>query len=74
METHANVPQAMIEGATRLADWVLVLPVVLCLIGAAAVLALRRTRVLTLVVTLMTVLAVIACEIALLVRVAGKVR
>lgn len=72
METSANVPQAMIDEVTSLADWFLVLPIVLCLIGAAAVLALRRTRTMTLIAALVIVLAVMACEIALLVRVASE--
>jgi len=63
------LPQAMIEGATAAADWVVVLPLVLCLIGAAAILMLRKSGALTFVFALLVVVAVIACEVTLLLRV-----
>ena len=39
------LPAAMIETMTSAADWVVVLPLVLCLMGAAATLMLRRAGV-----------------------------
>ncbi|QQR37984.1 proton-conducting transporter transmembrane domain-containing protein [Devosia rhizoryzae] len=72
MDASTTLPMAMIDTATALADWVLVLPIVLCLIGAAAELVLRRTRVMPLIVAVVVTLAVIACEIGLLVRVAAE--
>ena len=38
------LPSAMIETATAAADWVLILPLVLCLMGAAGALMLRRSN------------------------------
>src|SRR3546814_5951974 len=64
-----DLPQAMIETMTSAADWVVVLPLVLCLMGAAATLMLRRSGALTFVFTLLILVAVIACEVTLLLRV-----
>ena len=64
-----ELPQAMIETATAAADWVVVLPLVLCLMGAAATLMLRRAGGLTFVFAVLIVVAVIACEVTLLLRV-----
>lgn len=63
------LPPAMIETATTAADWVLVLPIVLCLAGAALTLMLRKVGRLRFLFTLLVVVAVIACEIVLLQRV-----
>jgi multicomponent Na+:H+ antiporter subunit D len=63
------LPPAMIETMTAAADWVLVLPLVLCLMGAAATLMLRRSGGLTFIFSLLILLGVIACEITLLLRV-----
>ena len=63
------LPQAMIETATAAADWVLVLPLVLCLLGSAATVMLRKAGNLSFVLTALVVLAVIACEVTLLLRV-----
>ncbi|WP_246132775.1 hypothetical protein [Devosia ginsengisoli] len=63
------LPAAMIETMTSAADWVVVLPLVLCLMGAAATLMLRRSGALTFVFTLLILVAVIACEVTLLLRV-----
>ena len=51
------------------ADWVLILPLVLCLMGAAGALMLRRSNRTAFMLALLIVLGVIACEIALLLRV-----
>ncbi|MCR6673368.1 proton-conducting transporter membrane subunit [Devosia ginsengisoli] len=64
-----ELPPAMIETMTSAADWVVVLPLVLCLMGAAATLMLRRSGALTFVFTLLILVAVIACEVTLLLRV-----
>lgn len=63
------LPRAMIETTTAAADWVVVLPLVLCLMGAAATLMLRRSGSLTFIFSLLIVGAVIACELTLLLRV-----
>ena len=63
------VPSAMIETVTAAADWVVVLPLVLCLMGAAAALMLRKSGGLTFVFSLLILAGVIACEITLLLRV-----
>ncbi len=63
------LPIAMIDAMTAAADWVVVLPLVLCLIGAAATLMLRRAGALTFVFSLLILAGVIACEVSLLLRV-----
>ncbi|WP_316359466.1 proton-conducting transporter membrane subunit [Devosia sp.] len=63
------VPSAMIETMTAAADWVVVLPLVLCLMGAAATLMLRRSGRLTFMFSLLILVGVIACEVTLLLRV-----
>jgi multicomponent Na+:H+ antiporter subunit D len=63
------LPLAMIETMTAAADWVVVLPLVLCLMGAAATLMLRRSGALTFMFSLLVLVGVIACEITLLLRV-----
>jgi Formate hydrogenlyase subunit 3/Multisubunit Na+/H+ antiporter, MnhD subunit len=65
----AILPQAMIETATPLADWVVVLPIVLALIGAAGLLMVRRSTRMPLVGAVLVVLGIIACEIVLLLAV-----
>lgn len=64
-----QLPPAMIDTMTAAADWVLVLPLVLCLMGAAVAVMLRRTGGLAFILALLIVVAVIACEVALLLRV-----
>ena len=59
----------MIETMTAAADWVVVLPLVLCLMGAAATLMLRRSGGLTFMFSLLILAGVIACEVTLLLRV-----
>ncbi len=65
----ASLPQAMIETATPIGDWVIVLPVVLGLMGAALLLVFRRQAMLSLATALVVVAAIIACEVALLLTV-----
>ncbi|KQX41997.1 hypothetical protein ASD04_18210 [Devosia sp. Root436] len=59
----------MIETLTSASDWVVVLPLVLCLMGAAATLMLRKSGGLTFIFAVLIVCAVIACEVTLLLRV-----
>lgn len=63
------LPPAMIDTVTLAADWVIVLPLVLCLMGAALVVMLRRAGSLAFVVSALVICAVIACEVTLLLRV-----
>jgi multicomponent Na+:H+ antiporter subunit D len=64
-----NVPSAMIETVTLVADWVIVLPMALALMGAALLLILRKTTGLGFVLALAVVIGIIACETSLLLRV-----
>ncbi|MBD8065369.1 Na+/H+ antiporter subunit D [Devosia sp. PTR5] len=64
-----DLPQAMIEAMTPAADWVIVLPIVFGLMGAAALLTMRRSNSTPLLVALAVVFAIIACEVTLLLRV-----
>jgi hypothetical protein len=63
------LPTAMIDTATAAADWVIVLPVALSLMGAAAALMLQRAGNLAFMLAVLVVCAVIACEVTLLLRV-----
>lgn len=63
------LPSALMQTVTAAADWVIVLPLVLCLMGAAATLMLRRAGGLTFMFSLLILAGVIACEISLLLRV-----
>jgi multicomponent Na+:H+ antiporter subunit D len=63
------LPQALNETVTALADWVLVLPLVLCLMGGAASLMLRRVGQGPFLVALAAIAAVITCEVMLFARV-----
>ncbi|WP_224701697.1 proton-conducting transporter transmembrane domain-containing protein [Devosia aquimaris] len=64
-----DLPPAMIETATLPMAWVVVLPLVLALMGAALLLIVRRSHGLSFVLALVSVLAIIACEITLLLHV-----
>lgn len=64
-----ELPRAMIDTATSAANWVLVLPVVLALMGAAALLVMRRGNFVPALGAVLVVAAIIACEIGLLLRV-----
>lgn len=59
----------MLTDVTHPADWVLILPVVLCLLGAAVLLMLRSARDFQFLFALLVVGAVLWCEAALLLRV-----
>jgi len=59
----------MNETATQLADWLLVLPVVLALMGAAALLMVRRINAVPAIGAVLFILGIIACELGLLLRV-----
>lgn len=67
-----ELPQAMIETVTLAADWVLVLPIVLALLGAAALLVVRRSNNLPVLGAVLVIVAIIACEISLLLRVVSE--
>ena len=67
-----ELPQAMIETATLAADWVLVLPIVLALMGSAALLVVRRSNRLPLLGAVLVIVAIIACEISLLLRIVSE--
>jgi multicomponent Na+:H+ antiporter subunit D len=69
MEQTASV---LLETPTSLADWVLVLPIVLCLMGAALLLIVRRNRTVPLPLTIAVILAVIICDAALLLHVSAQ--
>ncbi len=66
--TQLELPPAMIEVATAASDWVLILPVVLALMGAALLLMLRNGRGWQAGFALLTVVAIIGCEVELLRR------
>ena len=59
----------MITTATAAADWILILPVVLPLLGAAVLLMLRHARDLQWLFALLVVAGVVACDVALLLQV-----
>jgi multicomponent Na+:H+ antiporter subunit D len=61
-----SLPQAMIDTATPVADWVIVLPIVFALVGAAGLLMVRRMPGVPLLGALLVVAGIIACEVALL--------
>ena len=61
---------SMLETLTHPGDWVVVLPLILCLLGAALLLMLRRASALSLVFAIVLVIGIIACDLALLLRVA----
>lgn len=71
METDAlsTMPPAMIETATALGDWLIVFPILLSLLGAAAALMLRRQTAAPLAVAVLVTCGVIACDIGLLLRI-----
>lgn len=59
----------MIDFPTYPGDWMIILPVVLCLVGAALLLVLRFAREVHLLLALLTVAAVALCDLALVLRV-----
>ena len=64
-----NLPPAMIETVTQVADWVIVLPMALSLLGAALLLIMRKSAGSGFVMALMVLIGIIACETSLLLRV-----
>ncbi len=64
------LPPAMIETATAAADWVLVMPLVLALMGAALALMFKRSAQAGFAIAVAAVVLIIACEVMLLQRVA----
>lgn len=64
-----ETPFGMLAAATPAADWVIVLPVALALMGSAGLLMFRRSSGTPLIGALIVVAAIIACEIALLLEV-----
>lgn len=64
-----DLPAAMIAHATLPMAWVVVLPLVLALMGAALLLIVRKAPGLSFVLALVSVLAIIACEFTLLLQI-----
>lgn len=67
-----SLPPAMIEALTRPADWVIVLPLALALLGAALGLMLGRSSRLSFMLTALVLLAIGACEVSLLLKVTAE--
>jgi multicomponent Na+:H+ antiporter subunit D len=65
----SDLPLAMIDTVTPAADWVIVLPIALALIGAAGLLMFRRSNGTPVIGAVLVVIAIIACEISLLLNV-----
>ena len=61
-----ELPRAMLDTATQAADWVIIWPVVLPLLGAALLLMLRQSRSTSALFAGLVVVGVIACELELL--------
>ncbi|HEY8595600.1 MAG TPA: Na+/H+ antiporter subunit D [Devosiaceae bacterium] len=68
-ESPIPIAQAMIQTVTASADWVVILPVVLCLMGGGILLMFRNMRGVQAVFATLVVIAVIACDISLFARV-----
>jgi multicomponent Na+:H+ antiporter subunit D len=66
---HSQVPMAMIEPATMVSEWIIVLPLVLALLGAATLLMMRRSDRPAQLFSLLVAAAIGACEVGLLARV-----
>lgn len=64
------LPTAMIDTVTLAADWVIVLPLVLALLGAALLLLLRGSGRLSFMFAAIMLVGIIACDLTLLLRVA----
>ncbi|MCB9993410.1 MAG: Na+/H+ antiporter subunit D [Hyphomicrobiaceae bacterium] len=64
-----DLPRAMLDIATSLNDWVIILPIVLCLMGGAFLLLVREWRGAQLGLTLVFLAAIAALEAQLFVRV-----
>jgi multicomponent Na+:H+ antiporter subunit D len=68
MAVPADFP-AMIETATPASEWVIVLPVALALLGSAILVMLRKGSAILAVLSGLVIVAMIACEIALILRI-----
>lgn len=68
----SDLPLAMIEGLTPGADWVVVLPIVLALLGSAGLLVVRRANAWPLLGTVVVLVGIIACEVSLVMRIAAE--
>ncbi|MCP8884290.1 Na+/H+ antiporter subunit D [Devosia sp. XJ19-1] len=64
-----DLPIGMLDTVTAAADWVIVLPVALALMGSAGLLMFRRSNGTPLIGALIVVCGIIACEVALLLQV-----
>lgn len=62
----------MLTVATRAADWIIILPVALALLGAGALLMLRSARDFQWVLAVAVVAGVLACDLVLLTRTLGQ--
>lgn len=62
------LPKSMIDMATSIGDWVIILPVVLCLIGGAFLLMMRSSRNGQAGLAILITVAVIVCDFELLIR------
>lgn len=62
----------MVDFITYPGDWLIILPVVLCLLGAALLLVIRFARDFHLLLTVLVVGGVLACDAALVLRVLGQ--
>jgi len=72
MQEHANLPLAMIETVTAAADWVIILPMILALMGSALLLMLRKSRGFNALLAVLFVIAIIASEAVLFGRVMAE--
>lgn len=64
-----SLPNVMSDALTAPAQWVIVLPIVLAMMGSAGLLMVRRSNRAPLVGAVLVVLGIIACDIALLLNV-----
>jgi len=69
MDAHPVLQAAMIETVTLASDWLVVMPMVLTLIGAASLLMMRSARGLGFIFAVLLVVAIIASEFVLLLEI-----
>lgn len=69
---HTALPPAMIETATAIGDWLIVLPILLSLLAAAFLMVLRRQRGAPVFGAVLVVGGVIAADVGLLLRVLAE--
>ena len=63
-----NLPTALIDHATPIGDWILILPVVLCLMGGALLLVLRKSQLGQAGFAILVTIGVVMADAALLLR------